>query len=473
MVKNLASIQPETQFTQPIALRFAKFAQSLHFEDIPASVRDRAKYLILDAVGIAFASRHYPFSGKILTGLLDAAGTGTASVIGFQEKLPLRDAVIMNGALIHGLDYDDTHLRSVVHPTASSLSTALGLSEQCGVDGSELLTTYVIAMESIIRIGMAAMGGLHKRGYHPTGVCAHFSSALAAGRLLGLDVKELASAQAFAGSTAAASMEFVEEGGWNKRLHPGWGGAAGITAAYLAKNGFVGPTWPYEGRYGLYKSHLHDDEEHVDYECLTAGLGDVWECLDTAVKPFPSCHFTHALADSALELKRSRSIELESIQKILVQMPEIAVNLIAEPSANKLKPASDYDAKFSAQFIVAACLHRGKFGLSELTDDVLSDEAILKLASKVEYEIDPQTGYPDYYSGGVIITTKDGIEHVHYERVNRGAGERALSEAEISSKFFDNALLEIPRDRAESIRDVVLELDKKPAREFASNLTSA
>ena len=154
-------------------------------------------------------------------------------------------------------------------------------------------------------------------------------------------------------------------------------------------------------------------------------------------------------------------------------MPEIAVNLIAEPSANKLKPASDYDAKFSAQFIVAACLHKGKFGLSELTDDVLSDEAILKLASKVEYEIDPQTGYPDYYSGGVIITTKDGIEHVHYERVNRGAGERALSEAEISSKFFDNALLEIPRDRAESIRDVVLELDKKPAREFASNLTSA
>ena len=90
MVKNLASIQPETQFTQPIALRFAKFAQSLHFEDIPASVRDRAKYLILDAVGIAFASRHYPFSGKILTGLLDAAGTGTASVIGFQEKLPLQ-----------------------------------------------------------------------------------------------------------------------------------------------------------------------------------------------------------------------------------------------------------------------------------------------------------------------------------------------------------------------------------------------
>ena len=173
----------------------------------------------------------------------------------------------------------------------------------------------MIAIESIIRIGMAAMGGLHRWGYHPTGVCAHFSDAVEAGRPLGLNVKELASAQAFAGSTAAANMEFVEEGGGNKRLHPGWGGAAGIAATYLAKNKFVRPTCPYEGGFGLYKIHLHDDEEHVDYECLIAGLGDVWECFATAIKPFPSCHFTHALVDSALELKRSRSIGLENIEK--------------------------------------------------------------------------------------------------------------------------------------------------------------
>ena len=201
-------------------------------------------------------------------------------------------------------------------------------------------------------------------------------------------------------------------------------------------NGFVGPTCPYEGRFGLYKIHLHDDEEHGDYECLIAGLGDVWECFDTAVKPFPSCHFTRALADSALELRRSRLIELANIEKILVQMPEIAVNLLAERSANKLRSASDYDAKFSAQFVVAACLRKGKIGLSELAADVLGDKDILNLASKVEYEIDRQTGYPDYYPAGIIITTKDGIEHVHHERINRGASERALSEAEISSEFF-------------------------------------
>lgn len=453
-----------------VARKLAEFARSFQYDDIPLSVRERAKHLILDAVGIAYASRHYDFSGKILAGLQDVAGSGGGSVIGHDAKLPLRDAVIMNGALIHGLDYDDTHMLSVVHPTASSFSGALGLGEHLAIDGRELLTTYILAMENVIRIGIAAKGGLHKWGFHPTGVCAHFSNALSAGRLLGLDEDQMAMAQAFAGSTAAASMEFVEEGGWNKRMHAGWGAAAGITAAYMAKNGFVGPTYPYEGRYGLYKSHLHGDEALVDYGALTDSLGDVWESVETAVKPFPSCHFTHALADAALAVHRDHGVGPNDIEKIRVQIPELAVNLIAEPVTKKLKPVSDYDAKFSVQFIVAACFHKGKFGLAELEDGVLNDQDILALAAKVDYELDPKTGYPDYYSGGIVVTTKDGTEHVHHERVNRGAGDRALSEVEIEAKYFDNATLELPRDKAEAIRDSVLSLDDMPATELAATL---
>ncbi|MBL23442.1 MAG: 2-methylcitrate dehydratase [Rhodospirillaceae bacterium] len=463
---------PDLETGAPVARKLAEFAHSFQYDDIPAAVRERAKHLILDAVGIAYASRHYEFSGKILAGLQDVAGEGGNSVIGHSAKLPLRDAVIMNGALIHGLDYDDTHMLSVVHPTASSFSAALGLGEHLGIDGRELLTTYVLAMENVIRIGMAAKGGLHKWGFHPTGVCAHFSNALAAGRLLGLDVDQLAMAQALAGSTTSASMEFVEEGGWNKRMHAGWGGAAGITAAYMAKNGFVGPTYPYEGRYGLYKSHLHGDEDFVDYGALTSGLGEVWESVETAVKPFPSCHFTHALADGALAVHRDHGVGPDDIEKIRVQIPELAVNLIAEPVANKLNPVSDYDAKFSVQFIVSACFHKGKFGLAELEEDVLRDPDILALAAKVSHELDPKTGYPDYYSGGIVVTTKDGTEHVHHERVNRGAGDRALSEAEIEAKYFDNALLELPRDKAEAIRDAVLSLDDMSAQDLAAILTA-
>jgi 2-methylcitrate dehydratase PrpD len=467
----------DNAIAEPLARKLAAFAHGFSYDDIPERVRERAKYLILDAIGIAFASRHYDFAGNILAGMQELAATsgtgGANTVIGHKAKLPLRDAVIMNGALIHGLDYDDTHMVSVVHPTASSFSTAFGITEHLGLSGRDLLATYVLAMENVIRIGATAQGGLHKYGFHPTGVCAHFSTALAVGRLLGLDVDQLAMAQGLAGSTAAASMEFVEEGGWNKRMHAGWGGAAGITAAYLAKNGFVGPTYTYEGRYGLYRSHLHGDEAGLDYDDLTRDLGQVWETAATAVKPFPTCHFTHAIADSALAVRRDHGVGPDDIQCMRVQMPEIAVNLIAEPVSKKLKPVSDYDAKFSIQFMVAACFHKGKFGLAELEDDVLHDQAILDLAAKVDYELDPRTGYPDYYSGGIVVATKDGNEYAHHERVNRGAGDRALSGDEIAAKYLDNASLVMKRDQAERVMDAVLGLDAHPVSDLAAALASA
>jgi len=472
MAEGAFVMEPEKATVEPIARKLAEFAHAFQYDDIPEAVRERAKLLILDAVGIAYASTHYDFAGKILAGLQDVSGGGANSVIGYTAKLPLRDAVIMNGALVHGLDYDDTHMISVVHPTASSFTTALGMTEHLGLDGKALLSTYVLAMENVIRVGVAANGGLHKFGFHPTGVCGHFSTALAVGKLLGLSVDQLAMAQGFAGSTAAASMEFVEEGGWNKRIHGGWAGAAGITAAYMAKNGFVGPTNTYEGRFGLYKTHLHGDEKYVDYDALTRGLGEVWETAVTAVKPFPTCHFTHAIADSALAVHHNHGVGPDDIERIRVQMPEIAVNLIAEPVAKKLKPVSDYDAKFSVQFMVAGCFHKGKFGLAELEEDVLRDPDILNLAAKVEYELDSKTGYPNYYSGGIIVTTKDGNEYVHHERVNRGAGDRALTASEIEAKYMDNATLVLPRDKAEVIRDAVLGLDEMQVSDFAKILAA-
>ena len=472
MDEGTVTTEPEKGASKLISRRLAEFANAFQYDDIPEAVRERAKLLILDAVGIAYASTHYDFAGKILAGLQEVSGGGTNSLIGYAAKLPLRDAVIMNGALVHGLDYDDTHMTSVVHPTASSFTTALSMTEHLGLDGKALLSTYVLAMENVIRIGMAANGGLHKFGFHPTGVCGHFSTALAVGRLLGLNVDQLSMAQAFAGSTAAASMEFVEEGGWNKRIHAGWAGAAGITAAYMAKNGFVGATKTYEGRFGLYKAHLHGDEKHVDYGALTQGLGEVWETAVTAVKPFPTCHFTHAIADSALAVHHNHGVKAANIERIRVQMPELAVNLIAEPVARKLKPVSDYDAKFSVQFMVAGCFYKGKFGLAELEEDVLRDPDVLSLAAKVEYELDSKTGYPDYYSGGIIVTTKDGKEYAHHEKVNRGAGDRALTVSEIEAKYMDNAMLVLPVDKAEAIRSAVLRLDEIQVSDFVKILAA-
>ena len=240
----------------------------------------------------------------------------------------------------------------------------------------------------------------------------------------------------------------------------------------MAKNGFVGPSCPYEGRFGLYKSHMHGDESYVDYDAITQGLGQVWETVETAVKPFPTCHFTHAIADSALAVQRNHGVEPQDIERIRVQIPEMSVDLIAEPVAKKRQPVSDFDAKFSVQFMVATCFYKGKFGLAELEDHVLNDADILALAQKVDYEVDSKTGYPAFFSGGVIVTTKDGNEYLHHERVNRGAGDRALTGEEISAKYIDNATMVMSQDKAETIRDAVLGLDEMPVADFARILSA-
>ena len=459
----MSSKPPSDELTRSVSSRISEFVAGFDYEQIPEPVRERGKGLILDAVGVALASTHYDFAHRTLTGISALAGSGSCAVIGMGRRLPLRDAVLMNGVLVHGLDYDDTHVDSAVHPTASAVPCALGMAEHIGATGRDLLAAYVLGVEVATRIGLAAPFGFHHFGFHPTGIAGHFSCALQAGWLLGLNPRQLEMAQGIVGSTAAASQEFLSEGAWNKRLHPGWAGVAGITAAYLARDGFIGPMYTYEGRYGLFRSHLHEKADATDYAKITAGLGEVWETAATAVKPFPICHLVHACADCALALRQKHKLSPDQIAEVRVLLPEHALHIVAEPETTKIRPGNSYDAKFSAQFVVAACLVKGQFGLSELESNVLSDTTILDLAAKVKCEADPDSMFPKYYSGGVVVSTKDGREFRHYESVNRGAGERALSTADIVDKFMANASMVMAAKRARELCELILDLDRHAA----------
>lgn len=454
---------------ESLSERVARFAANLAWDDIPADVRERSKYLILDALGIALAAGRFPFAAVFLDGLRDIGEPGASSVIGFPDKLPLRDAAIVNGALVHGLDFDDTHMKAVVHATSVALPAALGMGERVGASGREMLVAYTIGVETAIRIGMASNFGFHHNGLHATGIAGHFSSALVAGRMLGLDPRRLAAAQGLVGSTCQASQQFVDDGAWNKRFHPGWGAAAGITAAYLAKRGFVAPREPYEGRFGLFRTLAHDPDA-CDPQAVAADLGRRWEGARSAVKPYPTCHFTHALADAALELRRRHGIRAGDIVRIRALLPADTIPIVVEPVAKKRRPVSDYDAKFSAQFIVAACFVRGRFGLAELEPEALADPDILALADKVECEIDPKAEFPRVYPGAVAVSTRDGGEYVHTERVNRGAAERALSEGEIVDKYAANATRAVSAAKADEIKSAVLALEATDARVLAGLL---
>jgi 2-methylcitrate dehydratase PrpD len=455
-----------TPQAETISRRLANFAHELTFDMIPKETVWRAKHLILDAMGVAFASSRMAFAGRILHGLEALGEGGSQPVIGLDATLTTRNAVLMNAALVHGIDYDDTHMQGLVHATAMCAPLALNVARESGASGRDALVAYVAGMEAAIRMGMAMNGGLHAAGFHPTGILAHFSACLVAGRLYGLTVEEMATAQGIAASTAAASQVYLEEGAWSKRLHPGWGGVGGITAARLAQNGFVGPSRPYEGRYGFFESHLQHRIERADYGTLTATLGKVWELQNTAIKPYPICAFLHGCVEAAEELAISQAFALADIARVIAIVPQETISVIAEPAAKKRRPVTDYEAKFSAQFVIAACLVRGRFGMAELEPASLLDDAILSLAERVEYAPETETVFPTYYSGGVVVVTADGKRHERYHRVNKGAGHRALSNIEIVDKFDATVSKVLSGERSKLVRDAILTLEEREMDEI-------
>jgi 2-methylcitrate dehydratase PrpD len=346
----------------------------------------------------------------------------------------------------------------------------LSFAESLGASGEALLTAFLAGAETAIRIGGAVKGGFHHVGYHATGLVAHFASCIVAGKLLQLNQEQLVAAQGIAGSTASGIQVFLEEGAWTKRFHPGWAAVAGITAARLAQHGFVGPSRPYEGKFGLFETHLQDHAEHIDVEELTSGLGDVWRFGDTALKPYPVCHFIHGCADAAIELHAQ--VAPQDIVKVEAWLPQPTLHIIAEPAQLKERPTTDYEAKFSAQFVVAACLLKGRFSLADLQPQALADPKVRALALKVRCLPDPKSAFPTYFSGGVQVTLRDGRTLQHYVRINSGAGERAMQPAAVVAKFMGSATLSIPARQAERIREAVLALEDVAATELTALLRS-
>ena len=452
------------------ARTLGEFACGLTFEHIPAAVLDRAKLLILDALGCGIASNAYGFSDAALAGATALGGVGRCSVIGRANRLPVRDAALVNGMLIHGLDFDDTHLASIIHATAACLPTALTFGEELNVDGRVLLVAYAAGMETAIRVGAAAKGGFHHTGFHATGVVAHFSASVVAARLLNLPSEAIVAAQGIAASTASGVQVFLEEGAWTKRMHPGWAAVAGITAARLAQHGFKAPTRSYEGKFGFFDTHLQHAPAPIDLPAELATLGSVWELAETAVKPYPVCHFIHGCADAAIDLHEQ--IDSADIVRAEALLPRDTMPIVAEPHDAKIRPTNEYEAKFSAQFVVATCLLKGAFGLADLMPTALKDPAVLDLAARVTCTIDPESAFPTFFSGGVRLHLRDGRTLYRHVRVNSGAGERALDTDGISRKFLASATLVIPRDNAERIRDAVLTLENHTAAHLASLLRS-
>jgi len=456
-----------------ISSRLADFTAGLGLDAVPAPVAQRAKHLMLDAIGCAFAARREEFAARIARSVAKLAGPGPRRVVGLPHRLPLRDAALVNGMLMHGLDYDDTHAAGIIHLTVSTLPAGLATAAQLGASGAELLAAYIAGVEAGARIAAVAKGGFHQFGFHPTGVVGAFACSLVAGRLMKLTPARLAGAQGIALSLASGNLQFLEDGSWTKRIHPGWAAACGVTAASLAADDLPAPPEAYEGRFGLFRTHLPPDlYEKADLSLATADLDRAWEIENIAVKPFPACHLLHGCADAAIALHRA-GLDPERVRSVQALVPEGVVKAVCEPVASKRRPKNDYDAKFSIPYAIASALTRGRLGIAEFVPAAYTEPRIERLMDKVEYAIDAQTTFPRHYTGEVVVTLDDGRVLRNRIAINRGNPDRPLSNAEIEAKYFENCAVSLDRGTASRIRDAILGVEAiADARELETLLAA-
>ena len=425
---------------ETISERLSEFALALQFEQIPASVSAQAKLHMLDAIGIGIASSGFDFAKKTLQALISLQESNDQQypVLGVPDRLSMRDAILVNGTYIHGLDFDDTHAAGVIHASSSAMAALLSVGQRYKISGKEALVAYLAAIEVASRIASAANGGFHAKGFHPTGLVGIFGATVLVGRVMKLTSDELTSALGIALSMASGVMEFLEGGAWTKRMHPGWAASSAVTACAMAKNGFIGPRNAFEGRYGLFNTHI-DSSNLASLEKCTNGLGQVWEMQNISLKPYPACHYNHAFADAAVILRNQNRFEIDNIKSIKARISEKQVQVVCEPQASKRMPKNSYEAQFSIHFVIATSLIKGQFTLRELEDDTIFDPQILALCQKIEYEVDPKSAFPEFYSGEVEIQLKSGEVLIHREQMNRGSSANPLSQEEVLRKFESNA----------------------------------
>ena len=438
------------------AERFARFALGTGFEDLPAGCRTDSKHRLLDIAGVCLAAWDAPEIKQTMTALTEGVEPGPATVLGCPNGSRTSTAALVNGILAHAEDYDDTHTEAVVHPSAAVIPAALAAAEDVRASGAELLRAIALGMECSVRVGLAARGGFHAKGFHTTAIAAPFGSCIAAGVLLDLTENQLVNALGLAGSMAAGLFEFIAEGSNVKLMHTGWGAQSGIQAARLAQAGMTGPASVFEGRYGLFRAHL---DGGFDAEVISADLGTRWHQLDTSFKPYPCCHFLHAVIDAFEALRRKHAFAPQDIETCTCLIPPGALPVVSEPANSKLNPPTGYAAKFSLAYTVAALIADGHVGLGTYRA-VRTDERMRGLMNRIRAERDPESEqYPKSFGAAVRVRLRDGREVFHREVHHRGGTDRPMVESEIVAKFHHNAALGDWHFMADEMVDGVLGLE--------------
>ncbi|MBI2360650.1 MAG: MmgE/PrpD family protein [Deltaproteobacteria bacterium] len=447
----------------------AAFLRNLEFEDIPPEVVEKAKLIFLDTLGNALAASTMDFGRMVLAVARALGGVPESRLIGTRERHGAANAVLANGTLAHGLDYDDTLEEAIVHTGCCGAVTALAVGERLGADGRSVLTAAVAGIEVMCKVGLVAPGKFHARGFHPTALCATFGAAAAAGKLSNLTIREWLDAFGICGSQSSGIIEYLADGTWTKRLHPGWSAHGGVIAVMLARQGFRGPGTVFEGRHGFYRSFAGEDGLQLE---KLKELGMTWEIPRIAFKSYPCGSISHPYMDCALRLREKHGVRPDEVEEVVCRTAKGPVHRLWEPLSEKQAPSTPYGAKFSLPYGIAVILARGKAGLDEFSDKAIRDPEVLALAKKVRYELDPTIDYPRHFSGHVRVKLRSGTVLEENQPHPRGGLESPLAPEDLAEKFRANARMAVPGVKVEEIIAAVERLEQLAAISELTNLLS-
>jgi len=442
--------------TLSVTEQWSAFFLETPYEALPSDVIAQAKRALLDLLGVALGGASMPMAKISAEYYADLGGKPEASLLLDARRLPPVNAAFVNGVYGHTLDMDDGHRLAGGHPGVATIPAALAAAEVHNASGRELLRAIVFGYEVFVRIATHLNPAHLRRGYHTTATVAPFSAALASGLLMGLDAERLTRAIGLAGLQGAGLMEVFHDGAMAKPFQVGRAGAAGLLAAELSARGADGPRTILEGDQGFLNAMCGDREA----ASLLDGLGEDWAIRGVYFKEHAACRHTHAPVDAARLLQSEHHLQPDQIDQVLVRTYSTANQLCGVTAL----PPGPSEAKFSLPFTVALGLTFGHARQSCFTPELVADDNLRALASRVRVQVDPdlERRLPQRVSS-LEVTTIDGHTLSVEVPFARGEPELPFTDEDIQAKYLDNALTALSEPQASAIADEVWSLDRQPS----------
>jgi 2-methylcitrate dehydratase PrpD len=417
----------------PVMDALVEWTLGLETAALPPAVTEAASRSITDWLGTAIRGAAEPLAGALAAVIDASGGLEQATVVGRGLRTSALLAALANGAQSHALDFDDTHLPSIVHGAAPVAPVVLALGEWRHLPGDRVLAAFVSGFEVETRLGRVLGRALADRGWHVTGVLGHFGAAAAAGKLLGLDAGRLAHALGIAGTQAAGLEQSF--GTMSKPLHPGKAAMNGLLAALLAREGYTGATAMLDGRAGLSATFLGI----TDLGAAVEDLGKRFEILENSTKFYAACHLTHATIDAGRAIRSRIAPAPDAVEAVRCRVHPLVLEVAANPA-----PQTGLEAKFSIAYCAATALVRGEAGESEFGETSVHDPAVARVMGRVTPEADASLPI-----GAARMTIRLADGRTLEERVTaaRGTPGNLLTRDEVEGKFRRLAGVVLPAER--------------------------